>query len=43
MGIPLFVGCEVPGDSKGLRLVFSYGKFGEDSDSELEIVLHFLV
>ena len=31
----------VPEDSRGLKLVFSYGKYSADYESELEIVLHF--
>ena len=43
MGIIWFVYCVIPGDSRGLRVVFSDGKFSADSESELEIMLHFVV
>ena len=33
----------IPGDSRGQRLLFSYGQCYAESESELEIMLHFVL
>ena len=41
--ISIYMESVVPGDSTGLKLVFSCGKYSADFESKLGIVLHLFV